>query len=86
MWGQQEGYPCPAGSSSGMQVELGHIQPVGGVWPWVEGWYWPREGTCGSGARRVLQGGAGTLWQGFFSPLTVLGIWLAPFMFMSNRT
>lgn len=23
--------------------------------------------------------------QGFSSPLTVLGIWLAPFMFMSNR-
>lgn len=32
------------------------------------------------------QGGAMAQRQGFFSPLTVLGIWLAPFMFMSNRT
>lgn len=49
--------------------------------PWGRGaWLW---GGLGSVHR---QGGAGAWRQGFFSPLTALGIWLAPFMFMSNRT
>lgn len=78
------GYPCPTGDSSGMQAELGRIQPGCGVWPGLArgrgAWFWGEPGPAHG------QGGAGAQRQGFFSPLTALGIWLAPFMFMLNRT
>lgn len=86
--GHPRGYPCPAGDGSGMQVELGRIQPGCGAWP--HGGLvlvWGREARLwGELGPAHGQGVAGARWQGVFSPLTVLGIWLTPFMFMLNRT